>query len=150
MPRVERPEQFEPVHPAIDRLIALVLVLAAVFFIWILSAIPADARGHGTHEALGMGACSWPLEYQLPCPTCGVTTAATHLVQFSPWRAFVTQPFGAILTLFSLYLSWIALLSLLRGSSFMGRISRWPIPTLILSSLGLLLLSWLYKYLTWE
>lgn len=140
----------EPVHPVIDRLIAVTVVLAAGFFLWVLICVVPDARGHGTHEALGMAPCSWPLDYGAPCPTCGVTTAAAHLVHLSPIKALVVQPFGAVLTGFSLVLAVIALLSLLRGRSFIGRVASWPLPTLILGAAALLLLSWLYKYLTWE
>ena len=30
----------------------------------------------------------------VPCPTCGVTTAACHLLHLQPWQALKTQPFG--------------------------------------------------------
>ncbi len=126
------------------------VVLAAGFFLVVLGSVSPYARGYGTHEALGMAACSWPLDYDAPCVTCGVTTAACYLVHLSPIKALVAQPFGAVLTGFSLVLAGIALLSLLRRRSFIGRIASWPLPTLILSAAALLLLSWLYKYFTWE
>ena len=84
-----------PVGPWTDRLIAVVFVVTAVGFVVLLSAVNPDPRGYGTHEMLGLAACSWPEELGMPCPTCGVTTAAAHLVHLSPWRAFVVQPFGA-------------------------------------------------------
>ena len=69
----------ESVHPPPEWperiLLALVPPIVTALALWVGS-VPPDARGHGTHERLGMLPCSWPQSLGLPCPTCGVTTAA--------------------------------------------------------------------------
>ena len=43
-----------------------------------------DARGHGTHEQLGLPACHARDWLGVPCPGCGVTTAVVYLGQGHP------------------------------------------------------------------
>ncbi len=135
--------------PATDRFVALVAIAITVLIVWLLLGVDPDARGHGTHEQLGMARCAWPSQYGIPCPTCGCTTAAAHLVHLSPWRAFVTQPFGALLALLGIAFGGLALHSLVRGRSLVERISMWPYPKMLLIGVAVFLLSWLYKWLTW-
>ena len=35
-------------------------------------------KGHGTHRQLGLPPCSWMLMYDMPCPSCGMTTAVSN------------------------------------------------------------------------
>jgi hypothetical protein len=139
-----------PVGPWTDRAIALLFVVAAVGFVAMLSAVTPDPRGYGTHEMLGLAACSWPEEFGIPCPTCGVTTAAAYLVHLSPWRSFVTQPFGFALAAGGLWLGLLAIVSLVRGRSFIGRIVGMPYGTLAIAGIVLLLASWGYRVLTFS
>lgn len=116
----------------------------------LLLGVDPDARGFGTHEQLGMASCSWPELHGIPCPTCGCTTAAAHLVHLSPWRALTEQPFGAAFALGGLWLAVIALHSLIRGRSFVERISLWPYARIFVGGAVLLFLAWGYKCLTWD
>ena len=118
--------------------------------IWLLAGLDPDPRGLGTHEQLGMTPCSWPATLGMPCPTCGCTTAAVLLIHLSPWRALVTQPFGAGLAAGGIAFAVLALLCLVRGESFVERIAMLPYGTLTLVAIALLLGSWFYKYLTWS
>ena len=77
-------------------------------FVFALSLVPPDPRGFGTHELLGMEPCGWADSGGIPCPTCGVTTAACHLVHLSPIKAVATHPFGAALAGFGIWLAGIA------------------------------------------
>ena len=137
-----------PLSPLADRITSVIVVLSAAAFVWVLAAIHPDPRGHGTHEQLGMDECGWVVHYQRPCPTCGVTTAATQLVHLRPFKAVVTQPFGAILAGFGLWLAGVAGACLLRGRSFLDYLLRLPQGRIIVWGLVLLLGSWLYKHLT--
>lgn len=138
-----------PVRPAIDRAIAGLVAAAASVCFGALLRITPDARGHGTHEQLGMDRCGWPLHYGVPCPTCGCTTAACELVHGRIVAAFVTQPFGAAIAAFGLLMGVHATLCLLRGRSFTDILVRLPFWRLVGGALLLLLASWGYKYLTW-
>lgn len=135
--------------PWIDRIVAIAVVAVAVATAWILRTVAPDARGHGTHEQFGMLRCSWPEQFDAPCPTCGCTTAAAHLVQFSPWQAIVTQPFGALAAAAGFWFAALAAMSLIRGESFVERISLWNFPRILLIAVACALAGWAYKWLTW-
>ncbi|MBN1910561.1 MAG: DUF2752 domain-containing protein [Pirellulales bacterium] len=55
-----------------------------------------DARGHGTHEQLGLGPCSFHVLFGQRCPTCGSTTAFVHLAR-GQWREAVGANAGGTL-----------------------------------------------------
>ncbi len=143
------PLRESPYNAWADRLVALALVVAAVAFVMWLSDVDPDPRGHGTHEKLGMEPCGWARQWDMPCPTCGVTTAATHLVHLQPVAAFAVQPFGASLALGGLWVAAVALWSLLRGESFLVRVASWPYGTILVITVLLLLGSWGYRAATW-
>jgi len=58
-----------------------------------------DARGHGTHEQLGLSPCRMMQWTGIPCPGCGVTTSVTLAAQGHPWQSFLVQPFGLLTAL---------------------------------------------------
>ncbi len=81
----------------------LVMALLGVFLL--LGAalgLEPDARGHATHEQLGLPPCTFLAGSDIPCPTCGVTTAFTLLAHGRPIDAARTQAFGALLGLLAL------------------------------------------------
>lgn len=145
------PELESPINPWLDRLIALVVLSTGAFFVVVLALVPPDPRGYGTHELLGMAPCSWPAAGGgLPCPTCGVTTAACHLVHLQPLKAVATHPFGAFLAGAGIWLMVLAFISTVRRRSFVEKLARLPYATLLICAVALLLGSWLYKYLTFS
>lgn len=143
------PVDESPAGKWVDRVAALTTLGLAVFFVVALGSVPPDPRGHGTHERLGMPPCSWPEVYGGPCPTCGVTTAATHLVHLDPLAAIATQPFGAALALAGLALAGLAAFCLARRESFVARIAMLPYGTAFGVALVLFLGSWAYTWFTW-
>lgn len=77
-------------------LVAAPWALLLVFGLLALLTTP-DARGYGTHEQLGLGTCLFRDWLGGPCPTCGVTTSASHLAHGELRAAWVTQPLGVLL-----------------------------------------------------
>lgn len=69
----------------------LLLALAA----WMTPA----ADGLGTHQQLNMPPCGWVALMDLPCPTCGMTTAFAHAADGHLLASLLTQPLGFILAL---------------------------------------------------
>ncbi len=139
-----------PVAAWLDRTIAGAVALAASLCVGALAPLQPDARGHGTHEQLGWDACGWPIQYGIPCPTCGCTTAACLLVHGRVFAALAAQPFGAVLAAFGLVLGVHGALCLLRGRSFVDLLVRLPFWRLLGGAFVLMLLAWGYKYLMWE
>ena len=146
----ELPVTESPVNPWLDRIVSLVILFTGLSFVTILSLVTPDPRGYGTHVRLGMAPCSWAAGGGLPCPTCGVTTAACHLVHLSPFKAVMIHPFGAALAAAGIWLTLVAGACLVRRSSFVDKFARLPYGTLSFWALGLFLASWLYKYLTFS
>jgi hypothetical protein len=128
-----------------ERVLLVVSALAVAALCVVLARLEPDPRGHGTHEQLGLASCSWPSERGMPCPTCGVTTAAVLLLRLRPADAFLTQPFGALVALIALAFVWLGLRHAWRGESLSARVARWPLGRLLLGFIAALLLGWWYR-----
>jgi len=137
-----------PRPPWLDRAVAAMVVAIAVPCTMLLARATPDPRGYDTHVQLGLAPCSWPRVYGIPCPTCGATTAACHVVHGHLLAAVVAHPFGAMVAAGGLLLAAAALWCLLRSRSFLDLLRQLPLGRLALGGVALLLLSWLYKYLT--
>ena len=133
-----------PVSAAVDRAAALLVGGTVGTVVVLLALVKPDARGHGTHEQLGLEPCGWPVAYGIPCPTCGVTTSACHLVHGHVFTAFAVQPFGAVFMLLALAAGAHAFWCLLQGRSFADLLVRLPVWRLAAAMFVLLLLSWGY------
>ncbi|MEO6593468.1 MAG: DUF2752 domain-containing protein [Planctomycetota bacterium] len=143
------PVEEGPVAVWVDRVVAGIVFGFAATWVVMLLRIDPDARGHGTHEQLGWEPCGWPAVYGMPCPTCGCTTAACHLLHGNVVQAFVVQPFGAAVALGGALLGVHALLCLLRGRSFVDVMVRLPFWRIVFGATLLLLLAWWYKCAVW-
>lgn len=108
---------------------------------------PAEA-GIGTHQQLGLPACTFLKLTGYPCPSCGLTTSFTHAVHLDFGRALAVQPFG--LVFFLAVIAWIPTSTVLiaRGRKWNEIIeSRRMTP--ILGALTLLYLAgWFWKLAT--
>ena len=98
------------------------LVLLAIALVGLLT--DPDPRGFGTHEQLGFGPCGFREWLGAPCPTCGVTTAVSHLTHGHAGRSWETQPLGVILTLGAALAAPWALVAHLRGADLAFLASR--------------------------
>ena len=134
--------------PWLDRLVAAITAATGIAAVVVLLQVAPDARGYDTHVQLGMQPCGWPMVYGIPCPTCGCTTAAANIVHGHLLTGFVVQPFGAVVCLALLVAAAFCLWALVRGRSVMDVLAQLPLGRLMLGGGLLLLLSWLYKYLT--
>ena len=132
----------------LDRAAAAGVFLGGAAVVFALARVAPDPRGHGTHELLGMDPCGFAQMHGAPCPTCGITTAACHVVHLQPLRAFYVQPFGAALALAGIALAGFALWTLVRGRQFLPALARLPYGTIALAALVLFLLAWGWKALT--
>ena len=131
-----------PASPLERVLLAVFSLAGLAFCIALIVLTDPDVRGHGTHEQLGMSPCSWPGMYGEPCPTCGVTTAASLLLHLQPIAAFMTQPFGMLLTSALLAFVVFGLLYAARGQSLAARVAMWSWGWITLAACAVLLASW--------
>ena len=54
-------------------------------------------RGFGTHQQLGLPPCAFRVWFGVRCPSCGMTTAWSHMVRGRPFRAVLANAGGAAL-----------------------------------------------------
>jgi hypothetical protein len=104
------------------RVHAAITLLICATFLGVAAWLSPDPRGYGTHTELGLGGCSWPALYGIPCPTCGMTTSFAHLVRGHVLTAFAVQPAGALAAIFTVILALRALGELITGQ---GRRVNW-------------------------
>jgi hypothetical protein len=101
----------------------------------------------GIERQLGTSRCGFYTEYGIPCPTCGWTTAVSHLYHGQILQALLTQPAGAIFGALTLLFFSIALGGALTGR-WLGPGPRWLWAyryRIVTTAVLILLLSWGYK-----
>jgi hypothetical protein len=105
------------------------------------------ARGMGTHQQLGIAPCGWEVTLNMPCPTCGCTTAVSYFAHAKPLKSFLTQPFGFTVALVATVLLPLTLWGMIRGQwkgPSMFKLG-WYWPWWTYGSIGLLVVAWAYK-----
>ena len=79
------------------RLVGAGVAVAAAALLGVAAWLDAVPEGLGTHAQLNLPPCGWILAMDLPCPTCGMTTAFAHAADGNLVGSFVAQPMGAML-----------------------------------------------------
>jgi hypothetical protein len=109
-----------------------------------------SASGLGTHEQLFLPPCSWIALMDVPCPTCGMSTAFAHAADGHLVAAFAAQPMGACAAI----AASIALLAGVhtaatgwRGADLFARL--WGRRAAWVIGAGLAV-SWAYKVAAWK
>ncbi len=106
------------------RLTAVVVTLAAATILGLAAYLEPSPTGLGTHTQLSMPTCPWIVTMDLPCPTCGMTTAFAHAANGNPLAALGAQPLGAALALVTamalLAAGYVAVTGSVIASSFAG------------------------------
>lgn len=131
--------------PRRDRCLAAMVLVVAVAVLGIAVWLSPAVDGVGTHEQLGLAPCTMMMVSGVPCPTCGMTTAFSHTVRGQWVSALVVQPMGFLLALCTLLAAGISAYALLRGRFWILNLHRVRPPWIAFGSVGLLLLSWVYK-----
>jgi hypothetical protein len=116
---------------------ATVLVIA-----WILT--PSE-DGLGTHQQMGLPPCNWIVAANMPCPTCGMTTAFSFAAHGNLLESFRTQPLGALLAVMTAMVvligGWTAVSGSMIAPFFSGMFGK----RLLWVFVAMLLVAWIYK-----
>ncbi len=104
-----------------------------------------DERGHGTHQQIGLGPCSWIIVSGLPCPTCGMTTSFSLLMHGRPLDALRAQPAGAVMCIGTIAMFLLSVYVVVSGR--VVSINWYRVgPVRLMVGLGLLILGgWAFK-----
>jgi hypothetical protein len=137
--------------PLGSRVLAGGFALGCFGVLAVASTLSPAAEGHGTHTDLGLPACGFASTFGTPCMTCGMTTSFSHMTNGDPVASFLTQPMGAVLTVFAATAFWIAGYVACTGSPLGSVAMRMLTAPKTLWAAGLLLGgSWLFKIITWN
>ncbi len=129
------------------RLQALGLAISAVTLLCVAFFLSPSSEGVGTHQQLGLPTCGWILVADVPCPTCGMTTAWSYTVRGDLISAFRAQPMGMTTAIITVIVAIAALGTLFFGYSYKSLLYRFPPSKIIILVIVVSLLSWVYKIL---
>ena len=105
--------------------------------------LQARRCGYGTHEELGLPACSSVVTTGYPCPTCGLTTSMAAMAHGQIGLAVQAHPFGVIAFVAAAALAVGGILEVFTGRDWLRylRLGPWWIA----AGLGGLLIGWAVK-----
>lgn len=105
---------------------------------------PASA-GVGTHEQLNLPQCGWITLMDVPCMTCGMTTAFSHAARGSFLQSALAQPMGFVLAMATAMTFLVALYVAMTGSAVTRMFNRLWTPRMLWVIAALAGLSWIFK-----
>jgi hypothetical protein len=130
------------------RVIGLVCAVGATAVLVIAALLEPSPVGLGTHQRLGAPPCGWIVTMDLPCPTCGMTTAFAHAADGRFLASLRAQPLGfalAVATAIALLVGAYTTVTGSRLALVFGRLwtrrTGWGLA-------GVVVLAWIYKLLT--
>lgn len=132
-----------------QRFAAALLGAACLALVMVAASLDPDARGHGTHEQLGLPSCGFLISTGRPCPTCGMTTAFSLAIHGHLLDSARTQPVGLMLALVSAITFWGAAHAAMFGSRIGVVASRLLSTRRLWLLAGLWAASWAYTLVTW-
>ncbi|MBT4866258.1 MAG: DUF2752 domain-containing protein [Planctomycetaceae bacterium] len=94
-------------------------VLLAVWSLFLVSGFavaislePDNVRGYGTHERLGLPPCTFQSMFNIPCPSCGMTTSFSNFVRGNFLAAARANSAGlmlAIICTLQVFWCWVSI-----------------------------------------
>ena len=134
----------------IRRLVGLVVAGGGGLLLGVAARLDPSPDGLGTHEQLNLSTCGWISLMDMPCPTCGMTTAFAHAADGHLLTGFATQPLGLMLAVATAMALLIGLYVAATGSrigTVLGRLwgprTGWLLAALVLAS-------WAYKVVSYK
>jgi hypothetical protein len=132
------------------RLIGGVVAIGATAILGLAAWLDPSPAGLGTHSQLNMPACGWIMLIDVPCPTCGMTTAFAHAAEGNLPAALATQPLGGVLAIATAIALLVGAYTALTGSRvavlfgrLWGRRTAWVLGFAITGA-------WVFKVLSYK
>ena len=127
------------------RLIAATIAIVCSGVLGMAAYLTPSSSGLGSHEQLGLPPCGWIAIADIPCPTCGMTTAFAHAADGHVLHALHTQPLGGILAIVVAMTWLVSIHVVITGSRLGGAFTRLWNAKMAWTLSGLVVLAWLYK-----
>ena len=125
----------------------MLVSVAAITLLMVAVYVQPASEGIGTHQQLGLPQCGWILAANIPCPTCGMTTAWSHTVRGEFPSAFLAQPMGMLLAIGTMCVAVGGGISAMTGYSFNGLLYRFAPSKVFIVIAIVTLASWVLKIL---
>lgn len=125
-----------------SRLLWMALALGALAVLIASRLIAPSPSGVGSHVALGLPPCGFLLWFELPCPTCGLTTAFAHLARFQLAASLHAHPLGLPLFVATVAAVPLGLRGALRGDALSVFVDRFQLDRWALGFVIALLATW--------
>ena len=135
----------EPRH---HRTLGALVAVPAWAVLGIAAWLTPAPQGYGTHQQLGLGACTMLSVTGWPCPMCGMTTTFALLAHGRVVEALKNQPFGPVLFAITLALAIGGLLDAVTGRGVLHAVTQRALRHERVVAIGLLMgmgLGWMYK-----
>ncbi len=134
----------------VRRLVGGVVAVCAAGILGLAAYLEPSPTGLGTHAQLALPSCGWIALADIPCPTCGMTTAFAHAADGNLVAAAVAQPMGAVLAVAVAAALFIASYVAATGSRIAamlprlwGRVAAWALGAGFAGA-------WIYKVLSYK
>ncbi len=124
-------------------MVAWMIAVTAAFVL--AMRLDPDGRGYGTHQQLGLPPCTFQFLWQIPCPSCGGTTAFSFFVR-GQWSSAASANIGAffLAIVSALSIPWCAV-SVWQGRSWKLRDPFWISLLLMITFVGLTVIQWIVR-----
>lgn len=104
--------------PAVHRIGLVAAGIIGITLLVVAFRLKPNPKGYGTHQQLGFSRCSFIEFFGIPCPSCGMTTSWSNLMNGKIIQSFRANPGGALLGICTLIISPWVLISGLTGKWF--------------------------------
>ncbi len=132
------------------RLVGGGVAAVSAFLLGVAAWLDPSPAGLGTHSQLSLPPCGWIMTMDLPCPTCGMTTAFAHAADGNLVGSFVAQPMGAVLAVATAIALLVGTYTVATGSrvaALFGRLcnrrAAWLFGTAFVAA-------WIYKIIAYK
>jgi len=133
------------VAPPSARIISAIAAAGCLGVLIVAWFLTPSSEGLGTHQQLGLSECGWITAVNLPCPSCGMTTAFSHAANGDLLSSFVTQPMGMLLAVGAAVTVVVGTYTAVTGSMlapFLGGMFNTRVMWVLVM---LLMLAWMWK-----
>jgi hypothetical protein len=136
--------------PSLRRLAAAGAAVACSGVLVLAALMTPASDGLGTHRQLNLPNCGWITVMDLPCATCGMTTAFSHAVRGEMLASLLAQPLGFLFALATAMALLVSLHVAVTGSRLPAMFGRlWTTRAMwIVGALGLA--AWLFKIASYK
>ena len=127
------------------RVFTTLIALGCLAVLLVAAGLDPSPNRLGTHMQLGFAPCRWITYLDIPCPTCGMTTAFANVTHGHLLAGFLSQPFGFLLAIGTAITFWLCLFVSVTGSTIYRTFLSWWRPSVVWILAGAAFLARIFK-----